>query len=318
MNRRLFATLLALAVLIAVASTPAAAQSTYKAPRTPDGVPDLQGIYLTTSSVPLQRAQNLGAKEFYTEEELADRAQAAANRPPAEVGVHYDNSQFGLTSAATGTVPFNRTSIITGPTGRVPPLIAAAVERQRTRQEATRGHQFDGPENRGIAERCIYWGHEGPPLRPVGYNGMVQIVQGPGYVALMHEMIHTVHIIPTDGRAHVDPKIRQWHGNPVGHWEGETLVVESTNFNDLPPVGNGASQNVRVVERFTRTGPDTVMYQFTVSDPSTWEQSWSGELPLGRTKGPIFEYACQEGNYGMGNILSGARAAEKEAAAKQE
>jgi hypothetical protein len=191
------------------------------------------------------------------------------------------------------------------------------VARQQARRDVVRGHEFDGPENRGIAERCIYWGHEGPPMRPVGYNGNVQIAQGPGYVAIMHEMIHTVHVIPTDGRQSLDSKIKQWHGNSVGRWEGDTLVVETANFNDLPPVGNGASQNVRVSERFTRTGPDTIMYQFTVTDPSTWEKSWSGEFPLGRIDSPIYEYACQEGNYGMANILSGARAAEKEPAAKK-
>jgi hypothetical protein len=194
-------------------------------------------------------------------------------------------------------------------------MIAAAVARQQAQRAAVRGHEFDGPENRGIAERCIYWGHEGPPMRPVGYNGTVQIVQGPGYVAIMHEMIHTVHVIPTDGRPHTDSKIREWFGDSVGHWEGDTLVVDTINFNDRPPVGNGASENVHVVERFTRTGPDTIMYQWTVSDPSTWETSWSGEFPLGRMDGQMYEYACQEGNYGMANILSGARATDREAAA---
>jgi hypothetical protein len=313
--------MLAVAIVFVVAVAPAAAQAPYKAPRTPDGVPDLQGVYMTTSSVPMQRPANLGAKEFYTDEEMAQRAKEAADRAanaqPRDVGIHYDNAQFGLTSAATGTVPFNRTSMIIGPTGRIPPMIAAAVARQQAQREATRGHEFDGPETRPLAERCIYWGHEGPPMRPVGYNGMVQIHQGPGYVAIMHEMIHTVHIIPTDGRPNLDPKIRQWHGNSVGHWEGETLVVETVGFNDRPPVGNGASENVRVTERFTRTGPKTVMYQWTVTDPSTWETSWSGEFPLGQVDQKIYEYACHEGNYGMANNLSGARAAERQAAAKE-
>lgn len=304
--------------LIAFAVVAAGQSKTYKAPRTSDGVPDLSGVYLTTSSVPLQRAANLGAKEFYTAEELAERAKAAAERPPADVGVHYDNSQFGLTSASSGTVANNRTSIITGPTGRVPPLLAAVAARQNETRAANRGHEFDGPENRPLAERCIYWGHEGPPMRPVGYNGMVQIHQGQGYVVVMHEMIHTAHVIPTDGRSHVDAKVRGYHGNSVGHWEGETLVVETTNFNDQPPVGNGATSNVRVTERFTRTGPDTVLYQFTVVDPSAWEQSWSGEFPLGKVEGPIYEYACQEGNYGMAGNLRGARAEEARAAEKKE
>ena len=154
-------------------------------------------------------------------------------------------------------------------------------------------------------------------MTPGGYNGNLQIAQGPGYVAIMQEMIHDVRIIPTDNRKHLDPSVKQYFGDSVGHWEGDTLVVDTTNFNDRPPLGRNTGEQLHVVERFTRTAADTVMYQFTVTDPTVWEQSWSAEFPLGRMKGQIYEYACQEGNYGMRNILSGARAAEKEAAAKK-
>jgi len=308
-----------MSALMAMAISTATAQSTYKAPRTPDGVPDLQGTFLTTSATPLERPQDLGAKEFYTDAEYAQvrkdqlaRAEANDERDP---GVHYDVDQFGLTQTASGSVPFKRTSLISGPTGRIPPTLAAATERARLARLDQQAHQWDGPENRGIAERCIYWGFEGPPMTPGGYNGNVQIVQGPGYVALMQEMIHDVRIIPTDGRKHMDANVKQYFGDSVGRWEGDTLVVDTTNFNDRPPLGRNTGEQLHVVERFTRTGEDAIMYQFTVTDPTVWETSWSAEFPLERSKGAIYEYACQEGNYGMRNILSGARAAEKEAVA---
>jgi hypothetical protein len=333
MKTKWIATTLALAVTMApvyaqTANSKDAKKPAYKAPRTADGMPDLSGVYSNSSDVPLERNANLGAKEFYTPEEMKKNAEAAAARanrtgPGAnQVGttadVHYDTSQFGLTKNVTDAMASNRTSILTGETGRVPTMIAAAAERQNAARALTRGHEFDGPENRGIAERCIYWGNEGPPMLPVGYNSNLRIAQGPGYVAIQQEMIHDTRVIPTDGRPHVADNIRQWFGDSVGHWEGDTLVVDTTNFNDQPAVGRGASRNLHVIERFTRTGPETVLYQFTVSDPSTWEKSWSGEYPLGKIKGDVYEYACQEGNYGMANILSGARADERKAAAAQQ
>ena len=313
--------------MVAMAALASAQTKAYKAPRTPDGVPDIQGVYSNSSAVPLERAVALGAKEFYTEAEVKANKEAAAARAAAapafpqanQVGtvadIHYDTAQFGLKANVTEAMSTLRTSILTGETGRVPAMIPEAVKRQADARALVAGKAFDGPENRGIAERCIYWGNEGPPMLPVGYNATLQIVQGPGYVGIVQEMIHDTRVIPTDGRAHASSNIRQFFGESVGHWEGDTLVVDTTNFNDLPAVGRGASKNLHVVEKFTRTGPETVLYQFTVSDPSTWEKSWSGEYPIGKIDGAVYEYACQEGNYGMANILSGARADEKKAAA---
>lgn len=311
------------AVMMAAAILPLCAQSKYKAPRTPEGVPDLTGIYLNRTNVPLERPVNLGAKEFYTPEEYAAREKAAAERaaqqaaaPAGREDPHYDSEQFGLDSATSGMVKSLRTSLITGPTGRIPPMLAEAQQRYNAQQAARRGHEFDSAEMRSLSERCILWSFEGPPILPGGYNPNLQIHQGYGYVAVRYEMMGGARIIPTDGRPHVDPKIRLWYGDSVGHWEGDTLVVDTTNFTDQPALGRGADRNLHVVERFTRTGPDTITYQFTVSDPTVWEQSWSGEYTIERIQGNIYEYACHEGNYGLPNILSGARAAEQQAAGK--
>ena len=313
-----------LALAPVAAQTPAAklakettSKKTWTPPRTPDGQPDLGGVYTNASAIPLERPKDLGAKEFFTKEEaIAYTAKMKVRQEVVAKGtygdVHYNMSQFGL-DHGQGEFPATlRTSLIVGPEGRVPPLLPAAKARMAARAAANKGHEFDGPENRSLSERCILWPNEGPPMLPEGYNSNVQIVQGPGYVAVMHEMIHDVRIIPMDGRPHLPPEVRQLMGDPRGHWEGNTLVVDTTNFTDRTAF-RGSSENLHVVERFTRTDPDTITYQFTVSDPSTWEKSWSGEILMTKIEGPIFEYACTEGNYGMRNNLSGARATEKNA-----
>lgn len=316
-----------------LATTPAVAQTgstalfakegakTWTPPRTPDGVPDLQGIYTNSTAVPLERPNGLGAKEFYTKEEaeaLVKKAEETHEvRAPGTYGdVHYSMAQFGLEKGQNAIASSVRTSLITGSTGRVPDLLPEARQRQAAKQAANRGHEFDGPENRGLSERCIFWGNEGPPMLPVGYNSNLQIVQGKGYVAIMQEMIHDVRIIPTDGRTHAPSNVRSLMGDSVGHWEGDTLMVDTTNFEDRTAF-RGSSENLHVVERFTRTGPNTVLYQFTVEDPHTWAQPWSAEVPMTSIQGPLFEYACHEGNYGMPNNLSGARAEERAAAPKK-
>jgi hypothetical protein len=288
--------------------------------RTPDGQPDLQGVWSTASVTPLERPKDLGSKEFFTREEAeAYRKKMLAAHEVVAPGtygdVHYNMAQFGLEKGQSKVAATIRTSLIVGPTGRIPPMIPEAVQRNAARAAALKGHEFDGPENRTLSEQCIMWGSEGPPMTPAAYNSNIQIVQGPGYVAILQEVIHDVRLIPIDGSPHLAAKVRQWFGDSRGHWEGETLVVDTTNFTDRTAF-HGASQNLHVVERFTRQGDDQILYQFTVDDPSTWATSWSGELPMSKIDGPIFEYACHEGNYGMRNNLSGARAEEKAAQGK--
>jgi hypothetical protein len=166
-----------------------------------------------------------------------------------------------------------------------------------------------------LEARCLARANVGPPLLPTRYNSNLQIVQGPGYVAIETEEIHDVRIIPLDGRPHLSKNIHQWMGDSVGHWEGNTLVIDTTNFTDLNPF-RGA-QNLHVVERLTRADPETILYQFTVEDPGMWTKSWSGELPITKMTGQLYEYACHEANYGLENTLRGARVADAEAAAKK-
>jgi len=287
--------------------------------RTLDGKPDLQGVWSTASVTPLERPKDLGAKEFFTKEEADayEKKMLAVHEvaAPGTYGdVHYNMNQFGLERGQARVASTIRTSLIVGPDGRIPPMLPEAQQRNAARAAANKGHEFDGPENRTLGEQCIMWPNEGPPIQPAGYNSNLQIVQGQGYVAIMQEMIHDVRIIPTDGSPHLASNVRQWFGDSRGHWEGETLVVDTTNFTNRTAF-RGSSENLHVVERFTRQADDQILYQFTVEDPSTWAKSWSGEMPMTKIDGPLFEYACHEGNYGMRNNLSGARADEKAAQA---
>jgi hypothetical protein len=188
-------------------------------------------------------------------------------------------------------------------------LTAEAQKRLAARTAALQ-RPAAGPEDRGLPERCILWPTAGPPMLPSAYNNNYQILQTAGFVVIFIEMIHDVRVIPLDGRPHLPGNIRQWMGDPRGHWEGNTLVVDTTNFTDKNPF-RGSDRNLHLIERFTRIDPDTIIYRFTVDDPTAFTRAWTGEAPMTRTPGPIYEYACHEGNYGMTNILSGARADEK-------
>jgi hypothetical protein len=300
------------------------AAEAYVVPRTPDGKPDLQGIWTNATVTPLERPRELGAREVYTDEEMeAVRKAAAEPVPTAQRGgteAHYDFTQFGLDRTQAQIAFSKRTSLIVGPEGRVPPPLPAAQQRAADRAAANKGHEFDGPESRPFQERCIIWANEGPPMLPPGYNSYLQIVQSPGYVTILQEMIHDARVIPIDGRPHLPAGVRRWQGDSVGRWEGDTLVVDTTNFTEKTRF-RGSSGALHVVERFTRVDENTIKYEFTVDDPSTWAKAWSAEMPLAKDKGPIYEYACHEANYGMPNNLSGARAVEKkaeEAAKKQQ
>jgi len=302
---------------------PAAAQTGgYKAPRTPDGQPDLQGYWTNSTYTPLQRPENID-RDFFTREEaieLMKKAAAAESEqttPGTIADVHYDFTQFGL-DRNQGGVPLNlRTSLIFDPAnGRLPPLTAEGRRRAAERADARKrmGGPWDAAQNQSFSVRCILMDRAGPPMLPGAYNNFYQIIQAPGYVMILVEMIHEPRIIPIDRRPHLPENLRQLTGNPVGRWEGDTLVVESTNFTDQNPFAQNASEKLRLTERFTRVAEDRIVYQFTVDDPATWERPWSAELPMMKTTGPIFEHACHEGNYSLRNALAGARADEKRAA----
>jgi hypothetical protein len=349
MRQRIFATALA-AVIAVVLAAPVHGQTTTQKttvaatkgspiPRTADGHPDLSGVYSNATTVPLARPADLGAKEYYAsaeEKAQLDAARAAAARggrgggagggrggrggganidpetgQPA-LAVHYDTSQFGLSGSTIIRSASLRTSIITGPDGKVPPLTPEAQKRQADNRAYTQAHQWDGPESRPLAERCIMWGNEGPPMMPAGYNADLQIVQGAGYVSVVQEMIHDTRVISTDGRPHLAANVKQWFGDPRGHWEGDKLVVETTNFTNKTSVQNTpTTEALKVTEKFSRLDADTVLYEFTVDDPGTWTKPWSGEITMTKLDTPVYEYACHEGNHGMANNLSGARATEK-------
>lgn len=293
-------------------------------PRTPDGVPDLQGVWTNATVTPLQRPANLAGKEFFTEAEAQayEREAVARNNadirgatPAQDVGTAYNAFWY---DRGNQVVPTLRTSlIIDPPDGRLPPLTEFGRQLQAARVAARRTQgPADGPESRSLAERCIVWPNGGPPMVPSFYNNNYQIVQGPGYVAILVEMIHDARIIPTDGRAHLPEGVRQWMGDPVGHWEGDTLVVETTNFR--PETGyQGSSEHMKLTERFRRVSPDVLLYEFTVEDPA-FARPWTAQIPMSPSEGAIFEYACHEGNEAMKGMLAGARADEQAAAARSQ
>jgi hypothetical protein len=277
---------------------------------------DLEGVWTNATLTPIERPKALAGKEFYTDAEMADIQQRALQPGSTEdlkgTGAHYDFQQFGLDPSQTQLAFSKRTSIVIDPPdGRIPPLTGEGQRREAAREaERKRHNEFDGPETRFLSERCIVWPREGPPMLPEPYNSNLEIRQGKGYVAIVQEMNHDARIILLDGSPHPGPNVHQYLGDSRGHWEGRTLVVDVTNFKDNTNY-MGAGESLHVIERFTRTDPDTILYQFTVEDPHTWARPWKGELLLKKTKGPLFEFACHEGNYGMINTLSGARAAER-------
>jgi len=308
--------LAAAGVLAILAALPALAAKNWTVPHTPDGQPDLQGIWSNATITPLERPKDLADKAFFTEKEAADyekRILEETNKdrrdgpPESDVGRAYNDSWW---DRGTRVVPTRRTSfVLDPPDGKVPPLTVEAQQRVAART-AKLQHPAAGPEDRGLSERCILWPTAGPPMLPSAYNNNYQIYQTPGYVVIFIEMIHDFRIIPLDGRPHLPGNIRQWMGDSRGHWEGNTLVVDTTNFNEKNPF-RGSDRNLHLIELFTRVDPETIIYRFRLDDPTAFTKPWSGEVPMTRTPGPIYEYACHEGNYGMANILSGARAEEK-------
>jgi hypothetical protein len=328
MRHRFLAAVGTAIVLVALAISTAAPAAPAKAPRTAWGKPDLQGIWDFRTITPLERPASLAGKEFLTEEEAAklekevvDRNTFLNERPaqPTPVGDNVDRQADGSPGfynsfwldGGTKTVGTRRTSlVIDPPDGKIPPLTEAARRRAEERRAYLRDHPADSWLDLGASNRCLVGFNAGPPLTPGGYNQNMQVVQTTDYVALVTEMIHTVRMVALDGRPRLSESVPQWSGDARGHWEGDTLVIETANFN--PERGwRGSSKEMKLVERLTRVDADTLEYTYTVTDPETWTRPWTVSIPLRRSNLPLYEYACHEGNYSMRNILSGARAMEK-------
>ena len=291
-------------------------------PRAPDGHPDLQGVWTNATITPLERPAAFGDKLTITDEEATKLEKNAAEELAKVDGA----SEHPLLAAAgsNGTGGYNvlfiargsefaridgkkRTSLVVDPPdGHVPPMLPAARERNL----AMGGNRLDSVKDRPLAERCLlaFGSSSGPPMLPVLYNNNYQIVQTPESVMILVEMVHDARIVRMNG-THPGPKVRQWLGDSIGKWEGDTLVVDTTNFTKDTRF-RGSSENLHVVERFTRVDAETIVYRATMEDPTTWAKPWTIEYPFVATKGPIYEYACHEGNYSITDILGGARKAD--------
>ena len=334
---------LALAVMLAaLAVAPLAGQggSAEATPRTPWGDPDIQGVWEYWTFTPLEKPAELAGRDELSAEEaaliaqrLSDEAVGRDDTRPAEGETGGYNQSF-WTERSRAEALTQPSLLVDPPDGRIPPRTdseqrRAAAHRaggeRPVRLRAT-GVGSDGPEDRGLAERCIVGFSTGPPMLPGGYNNNIQVFQAEGYVVLLAEMVHDVRVIPMDGRPALPSGIRQWLGSSRGRWEGDTLVVETTNF--TPKVASfspmafdsdlgrfrsmafGTGDSLHLTERFTRTDADTLEYEFTIDDPQTFTRTLTGRLPMNRSDLPLYEYACHEGNYGLLNILAGARAEE--------
>jgi hypothetical protein len=305
----------------------AVAAKTWTVPRTAEGQPDLQGVWDYRTITPMQRPAALGSKAFFTDEEAAAFARDENRRQNRDL---IDPKVGGVNYPAGGVVPYNefwydrgnrvvktnRTSLIVDPPdGRQPPLTPEGKQRMERREAEGRSTQLGHPaadswEDRPLQERCLLGLNAGPPMFPGAYNNNVGIFQNRDFVLLLVEMVHDVRVVPLDGRPH--GHIPQWKGDSRGHWEGDTLVVDTINFKRDTTFA-GSTANMHLIERFTRTDPDTLVYEFTVDDRTTWTKPWTAQIPMTKTDDPIYEYACHEGNYAMPSILAGARADEKAA-----
>ncbi len=324
MSHRGIASRSAVAVVVAVVSVgavPAVAQT--DAPRTAWGQPDLQGVWDFRSITPMQRPEDLADKEFLTAEEAAQLEQEAVDRDirlwnrgarRTEAGENVGGYNNFWLDRGLKTVGTRRTSLIVDPpNGRMPSLTPAGERRAAQRREYRREHPADSWVDFSPGVRCIMGFNAGPPMTPSAYNNNMQLFQTPDHVVLVTEMVHTARIVPLDGRPPLAAGIRQWSGDSRGHWEGETLVIETRNF-AAKRRWRGTTESMQLVERLTRVDAETLLYEFTVTDPETWTSSWTAAVPMRRNDGQMYEYACHEGNYSMGLMLAGQRAEEKAAA----
>ncbi len=332
MSHRTIAALLAVTVLSLGAGS-ALAQT--DPPRTAWGQPDLHGVWDFRTITPLQRPERLADQEFLTAEEAANLDQAAYDRnarlynQDAErttAGENVDRrgagqapgsyNQFWIDSG-TKTVGTRRTSlIIDPPNGRMPSTTPDGQRRAEAAQEYRREHPADSYVDFSAGVRCILGFNAGPPFAPSAYNNNMQLFQTPDHVVIMTEMVNTSRVIPIDGGPHLPETVRQWSGDSRGHWEDDTLVIETTNF-DAKRRWRNTTESMHLVERLTRVDAETLLYEFTVTDPETWTRSWTAAVPMPLNPEPMFEYACHEGNYSMPVMLGGTRAEERAAAGQQ-
>jgi hypothetical protein len=300
---------------IVAIGVPAGAQTNGSVARTPDGKPDLQGNWSFATVTPLERPADLAGKATFTQQEAEEYARRAVERNDSDrrtpgtsgdVALAYNNFWY---DRGTSTVGTRQTSLIVDPKdGRLPALTAEG-QRAAGKRAEIRGHNTEGPEERSLAERCLLF-NAGPPLLPGPYNNNLQIVQTKDYVVIANEMIHDVRIVPLDGRPRLSTQMRNWLGDPRGRWEGDTLVVESTNFSDKTAV-RGTDRNLHLIERFRRIDANTLQYEFTIDNPSAFTQPWTVSLPMTRFDEQIYEYACHEANYAMEGMLKAARMADR-------
>ena len=312
----------AAAALVPLLAAPAAGQG--ESPRTAWGAPDLQGVWDFRTITPLQRPEELGDQEFLTEEQAANREQAAVDRDVelweaearrTEAGGNVGAYNNFWMDRGTNVVETRRTSLIVDPpNGRLPALSEDGQRRADERRVRRAEHPADSWLDRSSYDRCILGFNQGPPMTPGGYNQNMQLFQTPDHVVVLNEMVHDSRIIPIDGRPR--PGIDSWTGESRGRWEGDTLVVETVDFSARHN-WRGTTPERHLIERFTRVDEDTLLYEFTVTDPGTWTAPWTAQVPMRLNELPLFEYACHEGNYSLEGILAGARADERKAAAQQ-
>lgn len=299
----------------AAAKRPTTVAKKWTAPRTQDGQPDLQGVWNFATITPLERPANLGDKQVLTDEEVAALEEQAAagrvDRPPrpGDTGTY---NQFWF-DRGTKVIETKRSSLIVDPPdGRIPPLMPEAKKRDDDRT-AVLNAEPRSYLDRSLSERCVVRPWSGPPITPGPYNNNLQLFQSPNYVVIYLEQNHDARIVSMDGRPHVNQNIRQMLGDSRGHWEGDTLVVETTNF--VGHIGGtsfrGSGPNMHLIERFTRVDADTLNYEFTVTDPTAYTKPWTAAIPMGKTDDKVYEYACHEGDYSIENVLRGAHAQER-------
>ena len=317
MQSSLRAALVVTAIASLVPLAAGAQESAPAAPRTSWGAPNLQGVWDFRTATPLERPEELADIDVLTDEQAAEVVERLAERwtrlaegSESDPGAY---NQFWF-DYGTSVTDDRRTSLIVDPPdGRIPALTADGEARAAAQRDRRRDHPADSWEDRGIAERCILGFNAGPPMESSAYNNIMQVFQTPDHVVILNEMVNDSRIVPLDGRPHLPGHVEQWRGDSRGRWEGETLVIETTNFTSKTSV-RGSGPGLNLVERLTRVDDGTLLYEYTVDDPATFERPWSVAMPMKMSAEPVFEYACHEGNYGMEGILAGARADEREAA----